>query len=315
MNRSYDAGARFYAPYLGMFTQLDSVTGKPADPRSMNRFLYAEGNPWTFIDPSGHMIGCASASSDLCDETTAVKYKNTPAGKKAAKKISAHDHDHPNAPTKPKPLATPTTETDRGSDNPSYAYDFADRGQDNASLTAGGADQSGGLTGGWCLNGAVNVGIHIGGSACMASDWNGDSGLVLSPSVLTQGSTSLGGLVTTGPMLSNARTLDDLSGWFGNAGGSAALGPGAAVSGDLSVGTASDGRSVWVLNAGYGSGKEIGLDPALQLPLEFHGGAVPSVVLKNPTGVGLPWPFNGIQTGLQLVHWAATGGDYNPWQP
>ncbi len=59
----------------------------------MNRFLYAEANPWTLVDPSGHMAGCASASSDLCNETTAVKYKNTPAGKTAKKKVS--DHDHP----------------------------------------------------------------------------------------------------------------------------------------------------------------------------------------------------------------------------
>ncbi len=69
------------------------MTGKPTDPRSMNRFLYAEANPWTLVDPSGHMAGCASASSDLCNETTAVKYKNTPAGKTAKKKVS--DHDHP----------------------------------------------------------------------------------------------------------------------------------------------------------------------------------------------------------------------------
>ena len=69
----------------------------------MNRFLYAEGNPWTLVDPSGHMIGCSSTSSDLCNETTAVKYKNTPAGKNAAKKVSANDHDS----TSPGPTGTP----------------------------------------------------------------------------------------------------------------------------------------------------------------------------------------------------------------
>ena len=78
------------------------------------------------------MIGCASASSDLCNETTAVRNKNTPAGKKAARTVSAHDHDNVNHPTAP--LSTPsgttgacpgptcgsapsvTTETDDGTD-------------------------------------------------------------------------------------------------------------------------------------------------------------------------------------------------------
>ena len=50
----YDAGARFYAPSAGVFTQLDTVSGSALNPRSMNRFLYAEGNPTTLIDPTGH---------------------------------------------------------------------------------------------------------------------------------------------------------------------------------------------------------------------------------------------------------------------
>ncbi len=46
--------ARFYAPGLGTFTQLDSYGGSVANPASMNRFLYAQGNPATFTDPTGH---------------------------------------------------------------------------------------------------------------------------------------------------------------------------------------------------------------------------------------------------------------------
>ena len=49
-----DAGARFYAPGLSAFTQADTVMGQAQDPRSMNRFLYAEANPATLIDPDGH---------------------------------------------------------------------------------------------------------------------------------------------------------------------------------------------------------------------------------------------------------------------
>jgi RHS repeat-associated protein len=50
----YDMSARFYAPGIGAFTQLDTVMGSAQDPLSMNRFLYAEANPATLTDPTGH---------------------------------------------------------------------------------------------------------------------------------------------------------------------------------------------------------------------------------------------------------------------
>ncbi len=50
----YDAGARFYTPSLGTFTQLDTVAGQAQDPASLNRYLYAAANPATLIDPTGH---------------------------------------------------------------------------------------------------------------------------------------------------------------------------------------------------------------------------------------------------------------------
>ncbi len=52
-NPLYDLRARMYAPSLGAFTSLDSVLGNAANPLSMNRFLYAEANPTTLIDPAG----------------------------------------------------------------------------------------------------------------------------------------------------------------------------------------------------------------------------------------------------------------------
>ena len=51
----YVDGARYYAPGLGAFTQLDSTQGAALNPLSMNRYLYAEANPETFTDPSGHV--------------------------------------------------------------------------------------------------------------------------------------------------------------------------------------------------------------------------------------------------------------------
>ncbi len=50
----YDMSARFYAPGLGAFSQLDTVMGSAQNPLSMNRFLYAHANPATLIDPTGH---------------------------------------------------------------------------------------------------------------------------------------------------------------------------------------------------------------------------------------------------------------------
>ena len=50
----YANGARLYSPSIGTFTQLDTVSGKATNPLSMNRFLYAEANPATLTDPSGH---------------------------------------------------------------------------------------------------------------------------------------------------------------------------------------------------------------------------------------------------------------------
>ncbi len=52
----YSDGARFYAPGLGAFTQLDSSQGSALNPLSLNRFLYAASDPETLIDPSGHSV-------------------------------------------------------------------------------------------------------------------------------------------------------------------------------------------------------------------------------------------------------------------
>ncbi len=50
----YDMSARFYSPGIGAFTQLDSYAGSVQNPATMNRFLYALGNPASLIDPTGH---------------------------------------------------------------------------------------------------------------------------------------------------------------------------------------------------------------------------------------------------------------------
>ena len=50
----YDFGARSYDPSLGAFTSFDSVSGSAQNPLTLNRYLYANANPATLVDPTGH---------------------------------------------------------------------------------------------------------------------------------------------------------------------------------------------------------------------------------------------------------------------
>jgi RHS repeat-associated protein len=50
----YDFTARAYIPDLGTFASLDTVTGSAQNPLTLNRYLYALGNPATMVDPDGH---------------------------------------------------------------------------------------------------------------------------------------------------------------------------------------------------------------------------------------------------------------------
>ncbi len=65
-SRSTTSAPGMYAPSLGSWTSLDSVAGSAQDPLSMNRFLYAEANPATLIDPTGHKT-CTGANDNDCD--------------------------------------------------------------------------------------------------------------------------------------------------------------------------------------------------------------------------------------------------------
>ena len=50
----YYLRARYYAPTLGRFWSSDSFEGRHQDPESLHKYLYGQGNPVSFIDPSGH---------------------------------------------------------------------------------------------------------------------------------------------------------------------------------------------------------------------------------------------------------------------
>jgi RHS repeat-associated protein len=49
----YYLRARYYNPLTGRFMSRDPEQGNPYDPKSLHKFLYAEGDPVNLIDPSG----------------------------------------------------------------------------------------------------------------------------------------------------------------------------------------------------------------------------------------------------------------------
>jgi RHS repeat-associated protein len=69
---AYDFDARSYLPDLGTFTSLDSVTGSAQNPMTLNRYLYALGNPATLVDPDGHFAGDLDDERGYVIETSSV---------------------------------------------------------------------------------------------------------------------------------------------------------------------------------------------------------------------------------------------------
>jgi RHS repeat-associated protein len=67
----YAMGARLYSPGLGTFTQRDTYPGSPADPLGLNRYLYAEANPATLVDPDGHRACETDPCASYTDTGTA----------------------------------------------------------------------------------------------------------------------------------------------------------------------------------------------------------------------------------------------------
>lgn len=49
----YYAQQRYYSPKLGRFTRIDPWTGEVLNPITLNKYLYANGNPLYFIDTTG----------------------------------------------------------------------------------------------------------------------------------------------------------------------------------------------------------------------------------------------------------------------
>jgi RHS repeat-associated protein len=52
----YFYNARYYDPFVGQFTQPDSLVADRLDPRAWNRFSYVYGNPTNLVDPTGNFV-------------------------------------------------------------------------------------------------------------------------------------------------------------------------------------------------------------------------------------------------------------------
>jgi RHS repeat-associated protein len=60
--------ARWYAPYLNQFVSPDPIVPDYRNPQSINRYVYALGNPINLVDPSGFSAtGCGAETRNLTD--------------------------------------------------------------------------------------------------------------------------------------------------------------------------------------------------------------------------------------------------------
>jgi len=82
----YDFGARSYDPSLGAFTSFDSVAGSAQNPLTLNRYLYANANPATLVDPDGHYT---CHYGDDCDTRRATSRANDTGSATKKRKASA----------------------------------------------------------------------------------------------------------------------------------------------------------------------------------------------------------------------------------
>jgi len=70
--------ARWYWAGVGRFVQADSVAPNPKSTNSLNRYMYAEGNPIRYSDPSGHGLCDLWIVSWFCGPTPQWSAKDIP---------------------------------------------------------------------------------------------------------------------------------------------------------------------------------------------------------------------------------------------
>lgn len=65
----YYLRARYYNPLTGRFMSRDPEDGKPIDPKSLHKYLYANGDPVNLKDPTGRDADSAEYASLLENES------------------------------------------------------------------------------------------------------------------------------------------------------------------------------------------------------------------------------------------------------
>ena len=155
-----------------MFTSLDTFAGAAQDPLSMNRFLYAEANPATLIDPSGHMVPTMDGGGSDPNTEAVCRYPCGPTISATDTVREAASHSVANrtyAATVMAPV-TPTLDPTRGMTEAAIAcmratpqYAGYCRTQGYGQGSPGGVDQMLAFFGGVCdatLCGAVDMAMH-----------------------------------------------------------------------------------------------------------------------------------------------------------
>ena len=77
----YYLRARYYNPVTGRFMSRDPEDGKPVDPMSLHKYLYAGGDPINRIDPSGRADAEEEGEIDAISE---LELATKPARQEAA---------------------------------------------------------------------------------------------------------------------------------------------------------------------------------------------------------------------------------------
>jgi RHS repeat-associated protein len=57
--------ARWYNPYINRWIQPDTIIPDPANPQSIDRYLYALGNPTDYVDPTGSVVERSGIPEDF----------------------------------------------------------------------------------------------------------------------------------------------------------------------------------------------------------------------------------------------------------
>jgi len=285
----YDAGARFYTPGLGMFTQQDTVTGSAQDPLSMNRFLYAEANPATFIDPDGHFT------------TSTRLFEGSTLGVRTESEVlAAHPHLYDARDSR---LEAAVRRPSRRSSSPAVRPEeerhvaSAEAGPEAETPPSESTHDSVGMG---CFTAMAGVGFYGGLSLCVARTSSGGVGLGLQGQL--GGMAGISGSATFNKVFTNAQKISDLSGLGGTAGASVVFGPyvgPAATGAEGSISRTADGRVITQTSIGAGVAFDMGIPEAL--PAEIHAGGQASG-FADLTGIPLISDFLRFLTGPGPTH-------------